>query len=195
MRIVAISAALLLLLAACDSDGDRAAESKGSAAATVTSDSGPSPTASIVGHWQRVTTCDERETALRAAGLDQFAVEHAAGEGWIPGVTSPDQVKDPEHPCTGAIPLIHGHFFTEDGLFGSTDDQGDQVDDGTYRVIDQDTIVIEKEFGNVTFDYRIQDDDTLLLEPVMPQCTKDGCFAAQWAVAVAYPGLPWEPTA
>ena len=195
MRIVAISAALLLLLAACDSDGDRAAESKGSAAPTVTSDSGPSPTASIVGHWQRVTTCDERETALRAAGLDNFAVEHAAGEGWIPGVTSPDQVKDPEHPCTGAIPLIHGHFFTEDGLFGSTDDQGDQVDDGTYRVIDQDTIVIEKEFGNVTFDYRIQDDDTLLLEPVMPQCTKDGCFAAQWAVAVAYPGLPWEPTA
>ena len=137
----------------------------------------------------------DRVAALESAGLGKFAVEHAAGQGWIPGVTSPEQIKDPEHPCQGAIPLKHGHFFTEDGLFGSTDDQGDQVDDGTYRVLDEDTIIVEKEFGDVTFNYRIQDDGTLLLDPVMPNCAKNGCFAAQWAVAVAYPGLPWENAA
>lgn len=188
MRMFAIAAALLLLLTGCGDDKP-AAESTGTGAPTETAGSSPSPTATIVGNWQRVTTCDERVKALEEAGLGEFAVEHAAGEGWIPGVTSPEQIKDPEHPCKGAIPLKHGHFFTEDGLFGSTDDQGYQVDENTYRVIDEDTFVI----GNVTFNYRIQDDGTLLLDPVMPKCTKNGCFAAQWAVAVAYPGLPWEP--
>jgi len=195
MRNFAIAAVLLLLLAGCGGDDKSAAQSTSTSAQTETSESTPSPTATIVGNWQRVTTCDERVTALKRAGLGKFAVEHAAGEGWIPGVTSPEQINDPEHPCEGAIPLKHGHFFTEDGLFGSTDDQDDQVDDGTYRVIDEDTILVEKEFGNVTFNYRIEDDGTLLLDPVMPKCTKNGCFAAQWAVAVSYLGLPWEPVA
>lgn len=195
MRNFAIAAGLLLLLAGCGGDDKSAAQPASTSAPTETSESTPSPTATIVGNWQRVTTCDERVTALERAGLGKFAVEHAAGEGWIPGVTSPEQIKDPEHPCEGAIPLKHGHYFTEDGLFGSTDDQGDQVDDGTYHVIDEDTIVVEKEFGNVTFNYRIQDDGTLLLDPAMPKCTKNGCFAAQWAVAVSYLGLPWEPVA
>ena len=30
------------------------------------------------------------------AGLGQFAAEHAAVEGWLPGVSSPDQLQDPE---------------------------------------------------------------------------------------------------
>jgi hypothetical protein len=34
---------------------------------------------------------------------------------------------------------------------------------------------------------------SLVLDPVMPNCAETGCFAAQWAVAVAYPGLPWRP--
>jgi hypothetical protein len=194
MRSYGIAAALLLLLMGCGGEDKPAAQSNGTAEPTE-SKSSPTLTATIVGNWQRVTTCDERVAALEDAGLGKFAVEHAAGEGWIPGVTSPEQIKDPEHPCKGAIPLKHGHFFTENGLFGSTDDQGDQVDDGTYRVLDEDTIVVEKEFGNVTFNYQIQDDGTLLLDPVMPNCTKNGCFAAQWAVAVSYPGLPWEPMA
>ena len=195
MRIFATVAALLLLLAGCGGDDKPAAESTSTAATKQTVEASPSSAATIVGDWQRVTTCEQRVTALENAGLGEFAVEHAAGEGWIPGVTSPEQVKDSEHPCRGAIPLKHGHFFTEDGQFGSTDDQGDQVDDGRYRVVDQDTIIVEKEFGNVSFDFRIQDDGTLLLDPVMPKCTKNGCFAAQWAVAVAYPGLPWDPIA
>ena len=49
------------------------------------------------------------------------------------------------------------------------------------------------EFGDITFNYRLEGDgDTLLLDPVLPQCIKSGCFAAQWAVAVAYPGLAWR---
>ena len=194
MRTSTIVIALILSLSGCGGD-ESPAEPAGSTSSTQTSESDPSHATPIVGEWQRVTTCQERMAALEDAGLGRFAVEHAAGEGWIPGVTSPDSIQDPRHPCKGAIPLRHGHFFTEDGLFGSTDDHGDQVDDGSYQLIDPRTIVIEKEFGNVAFHYQIRDDGTLLLDPVMPKCTKKGCFAAQWAVSVAYPGLPWEPVA
>jgi hypothetical protein len=145
----------------------------------------------LVAEWQRVTTCEERVQALRRAGLGRFAAEHAAGEGWIPGVTSPDQLEDPHQPCLGAVPLVHSHFFTEDGLFGSRDDAGNQVDDGTYRLPDDHTVVVTKEFGIVTFDFQIRN-DALFLYPRLPECVKTGCFAAQWAVSVAYPGLPWK---
>ena len=62
--------------------------------------------------------------------------------------------------------------------------------DGTGHLEDDDTIVIRKEFGDVTMHFRV-DGDSLHLDPVLPDCIDEGCFAAQWAVAVAYPGLEW----
>jgi hypothetical protein len=196
MRNPTLAIALLLALAACGSDdaptAERAEATPTSKTTEPTASTTPEiATAEIVGDWQRLTTCEDRVKALQDAGLGKYAVEHAAGEGWIPGVSSPDQIKDPGHPCNGAVPLKHGHFFTEDGLFGSTDEQGDQVDDGSYEAIDENTIVIKKEFGNVTFNYRISN-GSLYLDPVMPKCAKSGCFDAQWAIAAAYPGLPWD---
>jgi hypothetical protein len=198
MRVVPV---MLLLLVASGCSGGGSPEPISSLPPTATrtstpttTSSGPSPGAgsAIVGDWERVTTCEERVEALEKAGLGRFAAEHAAGEGWLPGVTSPAQIKDPAKPCAGAVPLKHGHFFTADGMFGSRDAKGDQVDDGTYRTIDENTIVVEKEFGDVTFDYEVLPDGTLLLSPDMPPCAASGCFAAQWAVSVAYPGLPWK---
>lgn len=69
---------------------------------------------------------------LTEAGFNQQVVlENIAGNGFLPGVSSPDQIADPKHPCQGAVPQMHSHFFTADGKFGSKDQQGDQVDDGT----------------------------------------------------------------
>ena len=66
-----------------------------------------------------------------------------------------------------------------------------QVDDGTYELQGDDAFVI----GNVTFHYSISPDGTtLMLDPVLPACAEQGCWDAQWAVAVAYPGLTWERT-
>lgn len=149
------------------------------------------PPSDLVGERERRTSCEQRVRALGDAGLGRFAAEHAAGEGWIPGVTSVDQLEDPRRPCRGAVPLRHSHFFTADGSFGSRDAQGDQVDDGTYTLLDERTIVVSKEFGDVTFGFKIRD-ERLFLTPVLPDCAENGCFAAQWAVAVAYPGLPWQ---
>jgi hypothetical protein len=191
MRAVILSAVALLALTGCASGDDAAATSDRSPPADKSTSSTQPSTLKLVGEWERVTTCQQRVDALADAGLGQFAAEHAAGEGWLPGVTSPVDIKDPRHPCRGGVPLRHSHFFTDDGLFGSRDADGDQVDDGTYEVVDQDTIVISKEFGDVTFNYRING-DSLLLDPVLPECGKSGCFAAQWAIAVAYPGLAWQ---
>jgi hypothetical protein len=72
--------------------------------------------------------------------------------------------------CAGAVPRTHAHFFTEDGLFGSLDWNGDQVDDGTYELVGDDTFVVSKEFPDVTFHYVI-DGDTIAFEPVIPECS------------------------
>jgi hypothetical protein len=186
MRVEFVLITLVLALAGCAGDAEQTERSVPRA-----STKPPAASALIVGHWERVTTCEQRVKALQEAGLGEFAVEHAAGEGWIPGVTDPSQIKDSQHPCEGAVPLKHGHYFTEGGEFGSTDDKGEVVDDGTYRAIGEDTIVVHKEFGDVTFAYRVRG-DSLFLDPVMPKCSKSGCFKAQWAVAVAYPGLSWK---
>ena len=194
MRLAWVLLVLGLAATACGSDADGASPTPASNASAA--EAGASSTSAdvpaLVGEWSRLTTCQQRVDALQAAGLGDFAAEHAAGEGWIPGVTSVDALADPTHPCTGAKPLVHSHFFTADGMFGSRDAQGNQVDDGTYEVTDPATVVIDKEFGQVTFHFQVTPGDRLLLDPVMPDCAAEGCFAAQWAVSVAYPGLPWE---
>ena len=68
-----------------------------------------------------------------------------AGNGFIPGVQSPDQLKDRAHPCRGAVPRKHSHFFTKDGRFGSLDWNGQDVDDGTYTLKGTNRVVIAKE--------------------------------------------------
>ncbi len=65
-----------------------------------------------------------------------------------------------------------------------------QVDDGTYRIIDQNSFAVSKEFpDDVTFDYQI-DGDTITFDPVIPDCSPS--FEAGWSVVVAYPGKEWH---
>ena len=96
------------------------------------------------------------------------------------------------------MPLEHGHFFTADGEFGSLDDAGEQVDDGTYQLIDDRTIVVAKEIGDVTFHYKIEG-DSLMLAPVLTKKMKAEARAhpldftnVGWALAVSYPGQVWK---
>jgi hypothetical protein len=61
-------------------------------------------------------------------------------------------------------------LFTADGQFGSKDAQGDQVDDRTYKIVDDRTfVVVSKEFPDVTFHYRVTG-DTIRFDPVVPAC-------------------------
>lgn len=186
-------ASLVLLLPGCGQD-DAPARSTGeqsghtSTAGSATATAAPSVvTSALVGEWERFQKCPELVGALRQAGLENTVPTMLAEDGWIPGVTSPEQIADPEHPCRGAVARKHSHFFTEDGVFGSHDANGELVDDGVYELLDEDTFRI----GDVTFHFTITGGDTIAFEPEIPACAPD-CFEAQWSVAVAYPGYTWH---
>ena len=70
-----------------------------------------------------------------------------------------------------------------------------QVDDGTYKIVNDHTFVI----GNSRFHYRIVNGDTLMMDPVIPAALKQQALArptkfstAGWMVAVALPGYTWK---
>ena len=152
----------------------------------------PKDSGSIVGLWQRHTTCQQRVHALTRAGLEELAAASVVGQGFIPGVTDVSQLEDPSHPCKHAVAQMHYHFFTDDGLFGSLDQDFNQVDDGTYELVDGNTVVIGS-FG-ATFHYRVLGDNILRLYPVLPAPGTDACFyLCEWMVSVSYNGIPWRP--
>ena len=144
------------------------------------------PAPAIVGEWTRFQRCDQMVLVLRAAGMGRTVATHVAGDGWVPGVTDPEQV-DPRRPCRDARDRHQTHYFTADGRFGSLDADGDPVDVGAYRLIGTDHVVI----GGVTFRYTVTDGVDLALVPVLPRCSP-GCPRAQWSVLVAYPGYFWH---
>jgi hypothetical protein len=85
----------------------------------------------------------------------------------------------------------HSPFFDELGNFGSLGQHGEQVDDGPYKIVDDDTMRI----GSSTFHYDVTG-DTLTLDPVITPAkrkealAKPGDFSeAVWMVAVALPAL------
>jgi hypothetical protein len=177
---------LMALVAVAGSGSSRAAAGQAEERAVAT---GATAQASLVGTWQRVTSCAELATALAKAGLKKFVLEAVAGNGFIPGVTTPDQIAHPANPCRGAVPRRHSHFFTKDRKFGSLDWRGQPVDDGTYRLVSNRTVVIFKEFPKVTFNYRIRG-KAVTFAPVI----RKGCstFRCAWAVSMAYPGKTWQ---
>jgi hypothetical protein len=147
----------------------------------------------VLGTWTATTTCSAQYKALMSwPGLRKYALEMVAGNGFIPGVQSPDQLKDRAHPCRGAVPRKHSHIFTKDGRFGSLDWNGQDVDDGTYTLKGANKIVIAKEFPPVTFTYKLQG-KTIEFVPQIPK----GCstFRCAWSVSMAIPGTAWTRTA
>ncbi len=144
---------------------------------------------SLVGTWARTTTCAELTSAFRSAGITKLVNEMVVGNGFIPGVRSPEQLRDPARPCLGAVSRRHSHFFLKNGEFGSLDWNGDQVDDGRYRVSKPGTVTILKEFPKVSFRYQIRGKE-IKLTPLIPK----GCqtFRCAWAISVAYPAKTWK---
>jgi hypothetical protein len=152
---------------------------------------GTSSGETLVGEWQLERDCAEIVQALEDAGLEDYALEVIAAAEMVPGVVNdPTQFEDPKNPCKGAAPSKHSHFFTAEGQFGSRNEFGQQVDEGTYKIVDDDTFVLGE---NATFKYQI-DGDTLMLEPVIPDdCSTKACHEnAVLSISVAFPGQTWH---
>ena len=134
--------------------------------------SGSEPVAPIVGRWQQAHACQQLVDALNAEGLG--ATAPAMVGDYFPN-QSYDELAAKDDLCSGAKPQQHSHFFTASGFFGSVDQYGNQVDDGTYVIVDSNTIQI----GDGTFHYSIQG-GALQLIPVITD--------RQRREALKYPG-------
>ena len=113
---------------------------------------------------------------------------------------SPQDLAKKKNLCQGAKPQIHAHFFTSDGKFGSIDQNGQQVDNGTYQVSGSTLTITNSDFAG-SFRFRIQG-KTLMLTPLLTPALKQEALAdplnfhtAGWMVAVAYNGHPWKRVA
>ena len=143
----------------------------------------------VLGTWTAVTTCSTQYNALmKYPGLRKYANEMVVGNGFIPGVHEISQLKDPAHPCDGAVPRKHSHFFTKAGDFGSLDWRGEQVDDGRYTLKGANRMVIHKEFPAVTFTYAVRG-TTIKFTPLIARTCST--FRCAWSLSMAIPGTPW----
>jgi hypothetical protein len=155
--------------------------------------------APFFGRWQTIRTCSGLVQALRNANLRPLA-PGVVGD-YFPNQT-PQQLARKRHLCRGAKPQRHSHFFTRDGLFGSLDQFGQQVDDGTYHIIGARTVHIGNPDVGARFHYQVRpadDGKVLALQPVITRRMRDDALAhpldfsaAGWAVAVAYTPHKWK---
>ena len=139
------------------------------------------PVSPLVGNWQRVNSCASFVQAFKEAGLIDLAPEWLVGNYF----TSLDQIDNTDL-CKGATEVLHSHFFTANGGFGSHDEKGRQVDDGSYQIVDNRTITFPS--SDVTVHFSIEG-DTLMFEVVIPEPCVGSCREANaWALSAFYPG-------
>jgi hypothetical protein len=187
---------MVVLAAGCGGSTESAEELSGQSTATdsTTSDSA-SDAPPLVGRWERVNECPQLVKALNQAGLGAIAPS-VAGD-YFPEA-SPKQLAGKDDLCKGAEPFVHSHFFDDVGMFGSLDENEDQVDDGMYEILDDGRFRIGNADVGAVFRYEI-DGDALSLSPVLTSAMKKQALAhplefsqAGWAVAVSYPGHEWK---
>ena len=90
--------------------------------------------------------------------------------------------------------MKHSHFFTKKGTFGSIDQNGQQVDNGRYRILSRHRLRI----NNGTSHYRIVNSSRLQLAPIITDAMRSKALAAPlnfsvavWEVAVSFTGQTW----
>lgn len=98
----------------------------------------------------------------------------------------------------GALgPLEHDHFFTTDGVFGSHDENGAEVDSGDFEIIDGDTVSFPShaaEFGydgDLTVDYTDTGDVVTFDVSPLVGWVEECADAFAWALS-AFSSGPWE---
>jgi hypothetical protein len=148
----------------------------------------------LVGDWQRTNSCAALVANLRHAGVAGQMRDVLVGGGYY---QRPRQI-DPAAPCKHARNVEHSHFFTAAGAFGSHDENGNQVDDGNYRIVAPHTLSFRshaREFGyRIRVHYRITH-DKLRFRVVVPHPCRGKCpGATAWAISAFYTGPAFTRT-
>ena len=185
-----LMALVVLALSACGGGGDQdsAKGEKGKKAAAADNP--------LVGTWRRVRTCDEFVRELKQAGLAEMIPAHQdLAEEFGTGNAAKNQ-QDSDDACQGVNGrLKHDHVFYEDGRFASLNQNGEFVDDGHYKFVDERTIKFGNPPGNLVH-FRFSDDrNTVRFDlqiPDMDNCSQHCREETTYRIAVFYPGLPWK---
>jgi hypothetical protein len=186
LRVGSWLTALAIAVVACAAPGAPSAPRTNPAASGEASVEPSAIPSAIVGVWRGEHDCDGIAESLTNAGFSESVIiETVVGNELVPA--APDDISDIAALCEDATVLEHSHEFTADGQFFSYNQDGDEVDFGTYELVDDDTLTIgAPDRGDVTFDFAIEGGH-LTLEPQL----EEGCltFECQWAVMVA---MPWS---
>ncbi len=164
------------------------------AAASQASASARPSSSVIVGSWTRVQSCQAMRAAFIKAGLaDQ--VQSLVVPNFVPqGAAAPSG-----HECDNAgAPVAHTHFFTADGRFGSRDQNGQQVDDGDYVLVDDRTLSFPshaRDFdfaGSILVGFTVTA-DTMNFKLQIPDHCEGACRVAYgWALSAFYGPTPFQ---
>jgi hypothetical protein len=131
----------------------------------------------LVGEWSTENVCVDQVRAFREAGLDDLVSE------WVEDY--PGQKPTASNPCQGARPIEHSHGFGESGSFASYDQNGQQVDDGIYTLVDDRTLTLGD--PPVAVHYRIEG-DRATFDVVAPDCKTKRCReSAAYVTSVFFP--------
>jgi len=124
--------------------------------------------------------------ALKKAGLKQFVPEILVGGEYRSG--SIKQIAKEPRPCRGAKASKHSHAFYPDGKFASFTERGQQVDNGTYKIIDGRTFRL---LGEPRFKVRYTvRSDTIRFRVIAPRgCKSKRCrIGHAYSIARFFPG-------
>jgi hypothetical protein len=128
-------------------------------------------------------------------GMDEVGLLPAV-ESSPPYVSGETWQQVSEQFCKGSMEdwgVVHYHFFDAGGSFGSLNQNEEQVDDGTYTILDAHTFKI----GRSKFRYTVRG-NTMTIDPVLTGAQREEALAkpgeftdAVWMAAVAVPGTSW----
>jgi hypothetical protein len=172
--------------------------SRSPAAPFATTAATPSATSAVdvVGSWTRTQSCEDQLADFEAKGLAK-----AEGFQWVTANWVPDPSPRTSGFCAGAIgPIPHSHFFTDDGAFGSRDENGRQVDDGNYVVASPGVLTFPRHAsdfgytGQIVVRYTVTGDQATFDVEVPKGCVKDPtCTEAYgWALSAFFKDGPWQ---
>ena len=161
----------------CGAEGSSSnSDTKSSATPAVEQTRTAEPATGLVGEWSTQNVCADEVRAFEKAGVAKVGKEFLAGE-------YPGQVEGARDLCRGAAPKQHSHAFEASGAFASYDENGQQVDDGTYSRVDRHTFTLGD--PPVPVRYRITG-NTATFDVVVPHCKDAPCRKSTAYVVSAF---------
>jgi hypothetical protein len=176
LPVVAALMFMAVMASGCGAD-DSSSESGTKSSATPAQQAATAdPATGLVGKWSTQNVCADEVRAFKKAGVAKIGREFLGGE-------YEGQIEGASDLCKGAKPKQHSHGFQADGAFASYDQDGQQVDEGTYKKVNSHTFTLGE--PPVPVRYVIKG-DTATFDVEVPHCKDARCRKSTAYVVSAF---------